>query len=85
MDGSININLTEFGGVIAALMVVGGILKNALPGFPNRLIPLVILFLGVLSYLALTHGWNDSSQWVAAVVAAATATGTHSGVKNTIG
>ncbi len=44
MDGSININLTEFGGVIAALMVVGGILKNALPGFPNRLIPLVILY-----------------------------------------
>ena len=78
------INLNEFGSTVAALLIVGAILKNALPQFPNRLIPLVILVLGVLSYLALTHGWDDSAQWVTAVVAAATAVGAHSGIKNSL-
>jgi hypothetical protein len=76
------INVSEFGSVVAALMIVGAILKNAIPNFPNRLIPLVILVLGVIFYLALTGGWGDCKQWVAAVVAAATATGAHSGIKN---
>lgn len=80
-----NINIQEFGGTIAALLVVGTILKNAFPAFPNRLIPLVTWVLGVLAYLALSKGWGDPQQWIAAVVAAATATGVHSGIKNTMG
>lgn len=78
------IKVTEFGSVVAALMLVGGILKNALPKFPNRMIPLVILVLGVVAYLTLTAGWGDPIQWIAAIVAAATAVGAHSGVKNTM-
>lgn len=79
---TINIDLNMFGGVIAALLVVGGILKNAIPSFPNRMIPLVTLVLGVVAYLAISSGWNEPAQWVAAIVTAATATGTHSGIKN---
>jgi hypothetical protein len=78
------INLSEFGGTVAALLVVGGILKNAFPQFPNRLIPLVTWVLGVLAYLAMSEGWSNPQQWVAGVVAAATATGLHSATKNTI-
>jgi hypothetical protein len=81
---TVQINVTEFGAVVAALMVVGAILKNALPEFPNRLIPLIILVLGVVAYLAITAGWGDPKAWVAAVVAAATAVGAHSGIKNSL-
>jgi len=79
-----NENLTEFGGVIVALLTVGAILKNAFPKFPNRLIPLLTWVLGVTGYQALVGGWSDPKQWIAAVVAAATATGIHSGLKNTL-
>lgn len=81
---NININLAEFGGVIVALLTVGALLKNAFPNFPNRLIPLLTWALGLLAYLALSNGWADSKQWIAAVVAAATATGMHSGIKNSV-
>lgn len=82
---NININLAEFGSVIMALLLVGGILKNAFPSFPNRLIPLITWLLGVVAYLAISKGWSDPGQWIAAIVAAATATGTHSGIKNSLG
>jgi len=78
------IDLTNFGGVIAGLLVVGAILKNAFPNFPNRLIPLFTWLIGVLAYQALVVGWTDPKAWVAAVLAAATATGIHSGIKNTV-
>jgi hypothetical protein len=78
------INIAEFGGTIAGLLVVGAILKNAFPAFPNRLIPLVTWVLGLAAYLAMTKGWADPQQWVAGVITAATATGLHSGVKNTV-
>lgn len=81
---AININLAEFGGVIVALLTVGAILKNAFPTFPNRLIPLLTWCLGVVAYLSLVGGWGDTKQWIAAVVAAATATGVHSGIKNSV-
>lgn len=81
---NININLSEFGGVIAALLIVGTIFKNAFPNFPNRFIPLLTWVLGMGAYLTLTNGWHDPKQWLAAVVAAATATGTHSAIKNTV-
>lgn len=79
---NISINLAEFGGVIVALLIVGSILKNAFPNMPNRIIPLITWALGVVAYLGMTNGWKQFPQWIAAVVAAATATGTHSGIKN---
>jgi hypothetical protein len=81
---TLTLDLTQFGGVIVALLTVGALLKNAFPAFPNRLIPLVTWVLGVAAYQSLTAGWPDPRQWVAAVVAAATATGIHSGLKNSV-
>ena len=78
------INLEQFGGVVVALLTVGALLKNAFPAFPNRLIPFLTWLLGVAAYLALSKGWSEPSQWIAAVVTAATATGIHSGIKNTV-
>ena len=78
------LNLQEFGGVIVGLLTVGALLKNAFPKFPNRLIPFFTWVLGVAGYQALSGGWSDPKQWVAAVIAAATATGIHSGIKNTV-
>ncbi len=79
-----NINITEFGGVIAALLIIGAIFKNAFPSFPNRYIPALTWVIGVVAYLVLVSGWGDPKQWLYAVIAAATATGIHSGIKNTI-
>jgi hypothetical protein len=45
---------------------------------------LVTWVLGVLAYQVLTSGWSQPAQWLAAVIAAATATGTYSAVKNTV-
>lgn len=78
------ISLTNFGSVIVGLLVVGSILKNAFPSFPNRLVPLVTWTLGIVAYLILSKGWSDAEQWLAAVLASASATGIHSGIKNTI-
>lgn len=78
----IKINLDQFAVVVIALLTVGAILKNAIPSFPNRLIPLVTLLLAIAAYQSLVNGWHDPRQWVAALVAAATATGFHSGLKN---
>jgi len=77
-----NIDLTQFGGLIAGLMLVGAIAKNAMPKLPNRYIPLGTLILGFVAYLAMTKGWSDPTQYIAAIIAAATATGAHSGIKN---
>lgn len=81
MNTTININ--EFGSVIVGLLLVGAIFKNAFPSFPNRFIPLLTWLMGVAAYLALTNGWANSQQWLAAIIAAASATGIHSGIKNT--
>jgi hypothetical protein len=78
------INVADFAAVVAGLLVVGGILKNAFPSFPNRFIPLVTWVLGVVAYLVITNGWNQPAQWLAAVITSATATGTYSAVKNTV-
>lgn len=78
-----SINVTEFAATVAGAMMVGFILKHAFPQFPNRMIPLVTLVLSTLGYLAMTDGWSQPQQWFAALIAAATATGTHSGLKNT--
>src|SRR5690242_20151075 len=76
-------DLKQFGEVIAVLLVLGAILKNAFPAFPNRFIPVVTWIVGVFAYQIIAKGWSDPQQWLAAVMAAASATGIHSGVKNT--
>jgi len=78
------INVTDFATIVGPLLVIGGILKNSFPNLPNRVIPGITWFLGVLGYQALTDGWTNGPSWVAAVIASATATGTHSAVKNTV-
>lgn len=78
------INLTEFGSIVGGLLVVGGILKHAFPGFPNRFIPLTTWLLGVIAYMVLSKGWTEPAQWLAAIMAAASATGVHSTLKNTL-
>jgi hypothetical protein len=78
------IDLTEFGAIVAAILVLGAIFKNAFPSFPNRLIPLLTWGVAVIAYLVSSDGWADPKQWLAAAIAAATATGIHSGVKNTM-
>ncbi|HNR70428.1 MAG TPA: phage holin family protein [Verrucomicrobiota bacterium] len=80
-----NIEIGEFGSVIAALLVVGAILKHAFPSFPNNKIPLVTFILGTLAYVAMVKGWGNVQQWIAGVVAAVTATGAHSSVQNVLG
>lgn len=79
------INLEEFGGTILGILTVGAFLKNAFPAFPNRFIPLLTWAMGALAYLTLSNGWTDPKQYLAAIITAATATGLHSGVKNTVG
>lgn len=81
---NMTINVGEFASIVAGLMLVGAILKNAIPQLPNRWIPLITWILGVIAYLSLTNGWKDANQWIAAIVTAATATGAHSGIKNTL-
>lgn len=77
------INLAEFGGTILALLAVGAFLKHAFPAFQNRFIPIATWLLGTFAYVTMANGWTDPKQWLAGIIASATATGVHSGVKNT--
>jgi len=77
------INLGQFAGTVAGLMVVGGIIKNAVPKIPNGFIPLILLALGMVSYLSMTNGWRNPAQYVEAAIAAATAVGAHGGTRST--
>lgn len=71
--------------VVAPLMIVGAILKNAFKKFPNRMIPLVILLLGMPAYMAKSGAaWDNASAWVTAFLCVATAVGVHSGIKNSL-
>lgn len=68
-------------GILSALLLVGAILKHAV-GFPTKYIPLLLLVGGELCWLAMTRGWSDPAQWLAGLIAVASAIGVHSGVKN---
>lgn len=76
----------EVGVVITGLLLVGGLLKNAFPSFPNRFIPLLTWILGVPSFLALSAAgaWTDPAAWTNAALLCASATGIHSGLKNSL-
>lgn len=69
------------GTIIGVLLVVGAIFKHAFPKFPNRFIPLLTLVLGVPLFVVQT-GDTSANGWLTALLVAATATGTHSTVKN---
>lgn len=74
----------DAGAIIAVLMVVGGILKNAFPDFPNRFVPLITWLIGTFGYMLMTGAsWGDGKAWFNAFMVAASATGIHSGIKNT--
>lgn len=76
------INITEFGAVVVGLISIVELLKRTLD-LPPRIIPLFSWVLGVIAYQAISNGWADGASWVEAVIASATATGVHSGLKNT--
>lgn len=76
-------NPEQLAGTIAALLVVGAILKNAFPNFPNRFIPLLTWILGTVAVCSQTGQWNFNGV-LSAFLLAASATGIHSGIKNTI-
>lgn len=76
-------NAQDAGIIIAPLLVLGAILKNAFPNFPNRFIPLVTLVAGTVGFVLKSgdHTWNGIFN---AMLVAAAATGIHSGIKNTL-
>ena len=73
MNTTTTIDLTSFGSVIVGLLIIGAIFKNAFPTFPNRFIPLLTWALGTVAYQALVNGWTNPKQWLAAILAAASA------------
>lgn len=68
--------------IIGPLMVAAYILKHAFPAFPNRFIPLLTWVGGITGYL-IKSGDTSANGIFTAVLVAATATGIHSGIKNT--
>jgi len=78
-----DINLNDWATVFAGVIIIGGIIKNAIPSIPNRFIPLITWVMGVVGYQLLVNGWDDSKQWLVAIITAASGTGAHSGTKNT--
>lgn len=85
MNNDTTFNLQDAGAVVAGLMLVGAILKHAVPQLPNRWIPLITMVLGVPAYVAVSTGFESATvqTWITAVLVSATATGAHSGLKNT--
>jgi hypothetical protein len=73
---------TQAGVIIVGLLTAGAVLKTALPKFPNRLIPAVTLVLGTAAMIIVT-GDHTASGLVNAFLVATSATGIHSGIKNT--
>lgn len=73
-------------GLVAALMAVGAILKHAIPKLPNRFIPLILLVLGVPSYVVMVGGNSWTAQnLIMGVGLVAISIGIHSGIKNLSG
>lgn len=65
-------------------LIVGVILKNAFANFNNKLIPVVLIPVGIVAILWM-NGWNITPDTVFAGVCSAVASiGLHSGGKNTI-
>lgn len=70
--------------VAAFCFIVGMILKNAFTSFNNKLIPIVLIPVGIVAVLWM-NGWSITPDTVFAGVCSAVASiGLHSGGKNTI-
>lgn len=76
-------NLTDAATIIPMILIAGAILKHAFPTLPNRFIPLMTWILGALGYLLKSGDWTGPNIFTAILVAAS-ATGIHSGLKNTM-
>ena len=75
--------LTDLAIIIGPLLILGAILKNAFPAFPNRLIPLLTWLLGTVGYCLSIGSWTGASLFQG-ILLSATATGIHSGLKNSL-
>lgn len=71
------------GKIIPPLLMLGWLLKNAFPKFPNRFIPLLTWLLAVPAFVVFS-GDASAKGLVTAAMVALTATGIHSGIKNTL-
>lgn len=76
------IELKDLATVIPVILVLGAILKGALPQLPNRFIPAITWLVGSLVYLVGSNEWTGQGV-VTAILLSASATGIHSGIKNT--
>jgi len=74
----------EYAYIIGVLLGVGGVLKHALPKFPNRLIPLVTLIAGTCA-VVWWAGSTDRHVILAGIVISLTATGFHSSTQSLSG
>ncbi|HOP99099.1 MAG TPA: hypothetical protein PLK78_16905 [Verrucomicrobiota bacterium] len=83
MNTTTTFDLAQFGPVVAGLLIIGTVLKGYTP-INTRLIPPILLAIGVIAYMAITRAWGDIIQWFLALSVVANAVGIHSGVKNTI-
>jgi hypothetical protein len=80
--GATGVDIGDAGVIILPLLIVGLILKNAFPAFPNRFIPLLTLIAGTGGFVLKTGNTSANGIFTAFLVAAS-ATGIHSGFKNT--
>lgn len=84
LNEHMEIDLKSAAGLMAGVFILSALLKNAWDAFPNRLIPITNLVLGVPSYIVLLNGNVWSLQKVMeAIFIVAAAVGVHSGLKNT--
>lgn len=73
--------LVDAGTIIVPLLIVGAILKHAIPQLPNRLIPAIVMVMGTGAYVVRT-GDVSLNGFVTALMVSASAVGIHSGIKN---
>jgi hypothetical protein len=79
----VTIDMEDLGYVVGVILLVGTFLKNGVKWFPNDWIPAVTWIGGALLYMGLSKGWGDLRQWLAALMAVASATGLHSATTST--
>lgn len=78
----VSIDMDDLGLVVGIILIVGGVLKNKTK-LDNDWIPVITWVGGGLLYLGLSDGWGELRQWLAALMAVASATGLHSATTST--
>lgn len=79
----VTIDMEDLGYVVGVILLAGTFLKRGLKWFPNDLIPALTWLGGAALYLGLSDGWGELRQWLAALMAVASATGLHSASTST--